>query len=775
MTSLRREDGSSIELGKEIARKGGEGKIYEVVNDPNLAAKIYHAPTPEHSAKLQMMLSKRPIDYIRYNGHISIAWPEPHGRLFDAQNRCVGFLMPYIHPPTYVVHTLYNPLDRQQNLSGFTWQYLLRTARNFASVLEALHQSGYVVGDVNESNILVTAGAQVTLIDCDSMQIPRGNGLFFRCKVGKGEYTPPELQGVTFSQTDRSVHHDNFSLAVLIFLLLMEGKHPFTGIWQGGGQPPTLEENIKAGNCSYTGSRLLKQPASALPFEILPYSLQKLMVRCFVEGYKEPQNRPTAYEWHQALVDAEQHLASCSVNGQHRYSQHLRGCPWCKRQEMGLPDPFPPRKLQNGLKPVRPPPASRQSYRSTTQLTQSITPQTTSSISPPQSALLHKNRNTSSGVSRRVFLASLIGGLATVSGGAYWWVRVHTLIAHIYTTYRGHTSSVQGVAWSPDSRYIASGSHDKTVQIWDASTGKHVFTYRGHSQTVYAVAWSPDGKRIASAGQDKTVQVWDAPTWKHVFTYHGHTKPIYTLAWSPDGKYIASGGADKLVQVWNASIGKHIFTYQGHTKNKYASVYAISWSPDDKRIASASQDKTVQVWDAINGKHVLTYRGHSLDVLAVAWSPDGEYIASGGADKLVQVWNASTGKSQITYKEHSSRVMTLTWSPDSKQMASGEDQDSSPIKKVATPTHTKTMKGRKQPEPTVTAEKKNSPTVTPTTVGGSTVQVWEVTEGGSRFIYRGHTQGVNAVSWSQSKGQIASAAGDKTVQVWQVESENLWP
>jgi len=106
MTSLRREDGSSITLGQEIAKKGGEGKIYAVVGKADLAAKIYHTPTAEHAAKLQVMLAKRPIDYIQYKGHISIAWPEPNGRLFDAQNRCVGFLMPYIPPPNYLVHTL---------------------------------------------------------------------------------------------------------------------------------------------------------------------------------------------------------------------------------------------------------------------------------------------------------------------------------------------------------------------------------------------------------------------------------------------------------------------------------------------------------------------------------------------------------------------------------------------------------------------------------------------------------------------------------------------
>jgi WD40 repeat protein len=774
MASFKREDGSTIVLGEEIA-KGGEGAVYKVPGDPHLAAKIYRAPSPEHTAKLQMMLSKPPIDYIEYRGHTSIAWPEPKGRLFDTQNKCVGFLMPNIHPPTYAVHKLYTPKDRLQKLPGFTWEYLLRTASNLASVVDALHNSGYVIGDMNESNILVTPGAQVTLIDCDSIQIPRGNGLFFRCGVGKGEYTPSELQGVSLAQIDRNKHHDNFSLAVLIFQLLMEGRHPFMGVWKGPNpdKPPTLEDNIKAGNCSYTGSRLLTQPSYALPFEMLPPSVQKLMIRCFGIGHKDPQSRPSAYEWHQVLVEAERYLSSCSVNAQHRYSDHLKGCPWCKRKEMGLPDPFPPRKqLQAGLRQVRPPPASYQAPATTIQLTRPIPTQTTGPITSQPSAQSYRSTPRSSGISRRVFLGGLVG-IAAAGGGAIWWARNYTPIETLFTTYRGHIDNVQAAAWSPDGIYIASSSRDKTVHIWEAATGRHIFTYHGHSQSVQAVAWSPDGKRIASASQDKTVRVWDAMTGKHVLTYHD-TAAITTLAWSPDGKYIASGSVSALVQVWDAGTGKRVFTYHGHAKNRSASISAVAWSPDGGQIASASKDRTVQVWDATTGKHALIYKGHSLDVLSVAWSPDGKSLASGGADMLVLIWNAATGKTQLTYKEHTGHVTTLAWAPDGQRIASGESQNVPPIKKTATHTHAKTGNGSKTPQANATVTKKSSVTPTPVLDIGSKVRVWEVSsDTSSTFVYQSHTHGVNAVAWSQSKDQIASASGDKTVQVWQVTAQDL--
>ncbi|MBI4492661.1 MAG: hypothetical protein HY690_07710 [Chloroflexi bacterium] len=126
--------------------------------------------------------------------------------------------------------SLYNPRDRQLTWPQFTWEYLLRAGRNLASIVAALHSRGYVVGDLNESNVVVTESALVTLVDCDTMQVvDPASGTVYRCSVGKAEYTPPELQGVDFATVDRNPYHDNFALAVLIFILLMEGVHPFAG------------------------------------------------------------------------------------------------------------------------------------------------------------------------------------------------------------------------------------------------------------------------------------------------------------------------------------------------------------------------------------------------------------------------------------------------------------------------------------------------------------------------------------------------------------------
>src|SRR5436309_15637408 len=91
--------------------------------------------------------------------------------------------------------------------------------------------------------------------------------------------------------------------------------------------------------------------------------------------------------------------------------------------------------------------------------------------------------------------------------------------------YHGHSDKVFAVAWSPDGRYIASGSKDKTVQVWDVATGKTLLTYRDHYE-VQSVAWSPDGRRIASASVDKTVQEWHVATGETLLTYRGDSSIV---------------------------------------------------------------------------------------------------------------------------------------------------------------------------------------------------------------------------------------------------------
>lgn len=333
---------------KTLLAEGGEARIYPVPHDRSLLAKIYKNPNPQRVRKLPIMLANPPEDPMRAQGGVSIAWPVDILESTDFRPRVVGFLMPRV-TDVRPVFEYYNPKSRHAHCPQFDYRYLHRTARNLAAAVAALHARGYVVGDLNQSNILVSQRALVTLVDCDSFQVrdPR-SGEVLRCLVGKPEFTPPELYGCRFSEVDRRVEHDVFSLAILIFQLLMEGTHPFAGVFLGAGDPPPYEERIRAGHFPYGSSR--KLPYAPMPFappwELLHPTLRALFVRCFEDGHGQPAARPDATCWRSALDEVEACFTRCSRNAQHWFGNHLASCPWCERTvRLGGYDPFPARGL----------------------------------------------------------------------------------------------------------------------------------------------------------------------------------------------------------------------------------------------------------------------------------------------------------------------------------------------------------------------------------------------------------------------------------------------
>src|SRR5579859_7776771 len=356
--------GQHIRLGSELAR-GTEGAIHEFSwlsgsgrQRPDAAkfvAKIYFKPSEEKAVKLEAMIANRPQDPTR---EMSIAWPK--ALVLDERGAFVGFIMPYVdRKETFSLLSVYDPQNRstirvydkrkQRDVPCvFTWEYLLRMAYNLAEIVQELHSKGYVIGDLNVNKLLVTPTALVTLVGCDSVQVPRptlapdDTTAYFRCPVGKPEFTAPELQGQHLSRVVREAKHDDFGLAVLIFLLLMEGRHPFAGVWHGDGPPPPLVQNIREYNSPYVGSGKLKPPKNALLLETLPLGMQELMKRCFARQYNGAQQRPLAQEWVQALEEAENHLRECQLSSLHVYSEHLgEHCPWCARIQQGISDSFP--------------------------------------------------------------------------------------------------------------------------------------------------------------------------------------------------------------------------------------------------------------------------------------------------------------------------------------------------------------------------------------------------------------------------------------------------
>jgi serine/threonine protein kinase len=327
--------------------EGGEGSVWSIVGRSEVA-KIYTArdATPEREQKLSLMLANPPHDdmFVRF-GHVSIAWPTA---LVYQDSGFSGFLMPRLSD-SFKILDIYNPRVRRAKCPGFNWKYLVHTALNLSIAVNALHARNYIIGDINEGNILVNRQALVSLIDTDSFQVEDHTGQVFRCPVGKEEFTPPELHGIQFNQVNRLPQHDYFGLAVLIFLLLMEGNHPFSGVMKTANPSPDPDNIycLKSGKFPYSKNPVCGPRPTAPHFEILPPEIRRLMLRSFVEGYTRPSVRPSPAEWVSALEKAEASLVHCRQDASHWYARHLRQCPWCSAAHPRLQVPLPPVQSSN--------------------------------------------------------------------------------------------------------------------------------------------------------------------------------------------------------------------------------------------------------------------------------------------------------------------------------------------------------------------------------------------------------------------------------------------
>ena len=374
---------SLVLLNSEILASGGEGTVYLPGSYPDHAAKIYHAPSADIQTKLRLMIDNTPRVPPGEEDRIAIAWPEE--LLLDPAmpSSAVGFLMRRVSGEPVIQY--YSPGRRRSVAPFFTYEHQIATARNIARAVEICHGQRYVIGDINESNVLVSETGAVALIDTDSFQVlDRASGQIHRSPVGKPEYTPAELQGHRFDSIDRTQDHDMFGLAVIIYQLLMEGVHPFAGVYTPSGDPPQLEDRIANGHFPHSRTRAVPYNHSPLapPWQTLHPSLRDRFIQCFDIGHDSPETRPTAHEWAQTLEEVQSALNSCVRNSQHRYFNHLSDCPWCERAAAmgGFDYSFPP--LPSGVTATQP---SFRPVRTPAPAASPLSPPPTSGTRPPSS------------------------------------------------------------------------------------------------------------------------------------------------------------------------------------------------------------------------------------------------------------------------------------------------------------------------------------------------------------------------------------------------------
>ncbi|KAF8812683.1 WD40 repeat-like protein [Phlegmacium glaucopus] len=357
-------------------------------------------------------------------------------------------------------------------------------------------------------------------------------------------------------------------------------------------------------------------------------------------------------------------------------------------------------------------------------------------------------------------------GQRIVSGSSDRTVRVWNATTGVMEgrPINGHTDDVCSVAFSQDGQRIVSGSKDMTIRVWNARTGvMEGNPFTGHTDYVCCVAFSQDGQRIVSGSEDMTICVWNATTGVMMGRpFTGHTNLVSSVAFSQDGQWIVSGSDDRTIRVWNATTGvMEGSPLTGHTR----SVRSVAFSPDGEWIVSGSKDMTIRVWNTRTGvMEGRPFTGHTHYVCCVAFSQDGQRIVSGSEDMTIRVWDATTGVMiGRPFTGHTNLVSSVAFSRDGQRIVSGSDDRTICLWNATT----RAMAGSPFTGDLCSIGFSQDGQWIVSGSDDTTIQVWNATTGvveGRPFA--GHTDDVCTVAFSQDGQWIVSGSDDNTICVW---------
>jgi WD40 repeat protein len=223
----------------------------------------------------------------------------------------------------------------------------------------------------------------------------------------------------------------------------------------------------------------------------------------------------------------------------------------------------------------------------------------------------------------------------------------------------GHTGQIFGVAMSPDGKTLASTATDKSVRLWDLSTGKLLLACSGHNGTVFGVTFSPDGQWMVSCCEDGTVRFWEVATGKEQRTPLNPEGHVRQAAFTPDGKLLANVSGHTGARLWDARTGQLLRTFW--PGGEFCSCLAIS--PDGKSLVTGHENGIVRIWDIATGWQLASLGPAPGTVRCIAFAPDAQSLIVGGSDFL-GAWDLATLKQKQNLEGHTKGVLSCAFRGD---------------------------------------------------------------------------------------------------------------
>jgi WD40 repeat protein/serine/threonine protein kinase len=285
--------------------------------------------------------------------------------------------------------------------------------------------------------------------------------------------------------------------------------------------------------------------------------------------------------------------------------------------------------------------------------------------------------------------------------------------------FEGHTDKVMALALSPDGRRAISAGADRTLRLWDLTTGEELRRFDGHTDKVWSVAYSPDGKRVLSGSVDRTMRLWDVETGQQRQQFTGHTDMVDAVSFSPDTTRVYSASRDNTCRVWDVGTGSEIGRCG---KGPLGSLYTLAVSPTGDRLLLAGSDNSVCVWDVGTSTELRRTGGQKEHIYSLAFSPDGKYALSCGTGATIYLWDLASGTEMRRFQAKEKATYSVRFLPDGKRFLSA---------------------------------------------GAGGIWVWDVTTGQEVCSLDGHSGGANAAVGPDGRYAV-SGGEDRTVRLWRL-------
>jgi len=338
----------------------------------------------------------------------------------------------------------------------------------------------------------------------------------------------------------------------------------------------------------------------------------------------------------------------------------------------------------------------------------------------------------------------------------------------------------------PSESVLVAGDWDRSIRIWDLTTGCMTQSFAGHHHDVNHIAISPDGTLIASSSKDRTARVWSISENAPMLTLEGHRDSVSSACFSPDGAILATSSWDLSTRLWDMSTGDviHILETPTHHFQSDDSPYSPSddkshhiprirgyfsrsitstFSPDGAKLLTIAGEKVARIWDISTGDQLISLQGHTGRVTLAKFSSNGLAVLTSAKEDM-RVWDADTGEVLHLLKGHEAQVHSASFSPDGTRIVTASFDSTARVWDVNTGASLQVLEGHEGWVYGAAFSLDGARIVTASEDG--TARLWDAATGAVLLVLEGHDDWLKSANFSTDGLRIVTASDDGTARIW---------